>query len=360
MSSNFLVAAFIPSLGFVALSMLVIGPILPPKLVNKIQGDSNQLLQGGLITLVIAIVIGFTLTSLNVYIYKFFEGYVVLNRIPFLVSSKRKKARRKLARAHLLRKQIKLLEKRVDKIGKNNDYDENNRPKRVTKLEKRIEELRAEFETVQEEYESTFPPKQNLILPTRFGNILRAAEAYPELRYKIAGVPLWTRIIKVVDKEYMAFIDATNDQCSFLLYCSVLSVLFSIMCIVISIYQFFLKQQLLMQKDHWLYFIPLSPDPIIYEQRTIIYLVIAGISFLLALFFYQASLWNVDQYGDMIRSTYDLYRFQLLKELRIQAPEDSDEEKMVWRSLCEFFAIGNAANELQKIYYYDEKTNGAG
>ena len=80
MGSNFLVAAFIPSLAFAMIAMVVFSPILPPGPVTRLTNTLTPLGQPGLLLVVFTIVLGFTLSSLNTFIYKLFEGYVILER----------------------------------------------------------------------------------------------------------------------------------------------------------------------------------------------------------------------------------------------------------------------------------------
>ena len=46
-----------------------------------------------------------------------------------------------------------------------------------------------------------YPDKEHLILPTRFGNVVRAFETYPRVMYGLDGVPGWMRLLSVVSKE---------------------------------------------------------------------------------------------------------------------------------------------------------------
>ena len=94
-----------------------------------------------------------------------------------------------------------------------------------------------------------------------------------------------------------------------------------------------------------LYFIPIAPIPIVYIQRAVIYLVLSVAALGVAWYFYNASLWNVSQYGNLIRSTYDLFRFDLLERLHLPLPKDNDEddpegELMTWKNLCELVNVG--------------------
>jgi hypothetical protein len=67
---NFLVAAFVPSLAFVTASILLIGPVVPVDVLVRIQFFLSPLESNiGWTILLVATIVGFTLSSLNTYIY---------------------------------------------------------------------------------------------------------------------------------------------------------------------------------------------------------------------------------------------------------------------------------------------------
>lgn len=365
MGSNFMVSAFIPSLAFVLLSLLVFSPIFPPFLSENLN-SGDQFFQSSLIVIVISTIIGFILTSLNVFIYKLFEGYIIFNKIPFLRRNKVNEVRRIKKKEKAILNRISIIKKRYDYLdstimsGTRSERTNDILRKKMHSLTSRLVQLEGEYEELHYDSDSRFPPEEKYILPTRFGNILRAAEIYSETRYQIDGVTMWTRVIKVIDKDYMGYIDTANNQCSFLLYCSLLSGVFSSLSLIAVIYQLLLKQQQLLGNSHWLYFVPLVNNQIIYDHRIFVYVVFFALALLATWFFYQASLWNVDQYGDVIRSTYDIYRFKLLEELHLEPPESFEEEKFKWRAVSQFYAIGEDLAPMRFKYKSHPGENGTG
>ena len=77
LGGNFMIAAFIPSLAFVTACMVAFSPLVPPDFIIRVQTSLSPLDESGLVILLIATMMGFTLTSLNTYVYKLFEGYVL-------------------------------------------------------------------------------------------------------------------------------------------------------------------------------------------------------------------------------------------------------------------------------------------
>jgi hypothetical protein len=57
-----------------------------------------------------------------------------------------------------------------------------------------------------------FPPDDALILPTEFGNVIRAFETHPRERYGLDGIRIWPRIATMLSESERAEIeDATTD-----------------------------------------------------------------------------------------------------------------------------------------------------
>ncbi len=206
MGSNFWVAAFIPSMVFVIGGMAIFGPLVPDRVLEQFQTTLKPFDQANfLFLLLITAILGFTLTSLNTFIYKLFEGYVLLDRIPFLHSLEKRRARRLHARRENLSRKIKLIEDREER------RDISGLPPRtqeqIERIEYRLKRLKTARNAASTEYHLRYPPEENLILPTRLGNILRASEAYPWMRYHIDAVPLWPRMVHVVDDGFMSKLD---------------------------------------------------------------------------------------------------------------------------------------------------------
>lgn len=103
MGSRFLVAGFIPALGFVTLSLFAFDPILPNAVSRRLGGPADLLHESGLVMLIFSIVLGFTLTVLSNFFVKIFEGYILLEHFPFLRHSE-------LRREMKLRRRIRSLQ----------------------------------------------------------------------------------------------------------------------------------------------------------------------------------------------------------------------------------------------------------
>lgn len=340
MGNNFLVATFVPSMAFIVISSIVFNSILNPplKLLVPETPDLTQLIQSSIYLLLLTTILGFTLHSLSIYIYKAFEGYTfILGKDTFIRRSflrrQKKRFQKNQSDSLWVEKQLAIINNKIDKV-EGDEYSKWRWRRKRRYTHKRDELYNRQYDLAADRNEN-FPPELEFILPTRFGNILRSAEMYPGSRYGIDAVPLWGRLAHVIPDAGMAKIDDANNQCLFLLNAAVLSGVFSILCIMISLYQ---GATILIK-----IFEPglLISHPTFATPQTIIsYFLLSVLSVGIAWLFYSASLLNVSQYGSMIRASYDLYRFDLLKALHLSLPSTIREEKAIWRRLS-YFMAGN-------------------
>ena len=317
LGGNFMIAAFIPSLAFVAACMVAFGPLLPEAFVRNVQTSLSPLDQNGLIILLIATMMGFTLTSLNTYVYKLFEGYIFPQYLKPLQRIELVRARQIKRKRDLLNRKIQQTERwKQNWLQASMPAYQKNKMKRIDDRIGRWTNLR---DALAADYDQRYPPLESQIMPTRLGNILRAAESYPQDRYHVDAVALWPRMVWAIDKEYMSNVDAANDQCSFLLNSCLLSAIFTLLSWAVSLYL-------------WL--------DLIKSSSSVAYLLTGVVTLIMAWFFYTASLLNVNKYGNLIRSSYDLFRFNLLEKLHLKLPVDIDDEKPLWKRVSDFTTIG--------------------
>jgi hypothetical protein len=364
---NFLVATFIPSLGFVLIANFLFSSLLPPDLRGTFDLSLSPTLAGNaLLLFILTILFGFTLLGLNTFIYKLFEGYFLLSRIPWILNRQRNKAIRRLSKI----RQLDYLITELPKISSNND-----------KTARVIERLKTQSFSLKAQYKLDYPHDINMVLPTRFGNILRAAETYPGERFGLDAVLMWPRLIHVMDEDYYKKLDQSNNGLAFIVNSMILSLLLAGLCILASGYQYYawettshaaLVQGIVcgssnldvvaedasskLEAVNLLYFLPLGvtcADQQMYWQRIWIYLISSGAFVFASVFFYNASLPAARQYGALIRSAYDLFRFDLIKQLRLTLPKHSGQEIDLWTKWTSLVALGNfALPGLPFLYQY--------
>ena len=154
-------------------------------------------------------------------------------------------------------------------------------------------------------FDVLYPRDEAETKPTRLGNILAAAEAYPRDIYGMDGAVWWPRLMPLLPSE---FAKTLGDAQGPLLALLNLSVVFIVLAPVGAI--------VLAVGGLWLFAL----------------LVLLG-GVLLARMCYLAAVTQAAEIGSLIRIGCDLYRFEILTQLDLPKPADLAAERTLWRDL---------------------------
>jgi hypothetical protein len=77
-----------------------------------------------------------------------------------------------------------------------------------------------------EEFRNLFPFRRDLVLPTRFGNVVRAFESYALNVYGVDGIPAWTRLAGVIPGTFASVISGARSEVNFFVNIWALSIAF--------------------------------------------------------------------------------------------------------------------------------------
>ena len=158
------------------------------------------------------------------------------------------------------------------------------------------------FRQMEREYLLFLPQREEHVMPTQLGNIIRAAELYPFDRYSIDAVVIWPRLHAVLPPEFVQSLIAAKTAMVFMLMMSVLSFAFSVVTCV-----------------------PLT----LFTSRVDLFIICAmGIP--LSWVCYQNALHGASSYGESIKTAFDLHRWKLLEALHLKLPTNDDNENEIW------------------------------
>jgi hypothetical protein len=144
--------------------------------------------------------------------------------------------------------------------------------------------------------------REKSVMPTRLGNIIRAAEIYPLERYGADAVLLWPRLQPFLPAEFIEALNGAQTAMEIMLVLSALSFLFSLIaCWLVA---------------------ALTLDWGLFGVCT------AG--FILAWICYRNSLHGALGYAELIKTAFDLYRGKLLEGLALEPPSNPEDERKVW------------------------------
>lgn len=145
------------------------------------------------------------------------------------------------------------------------------------------------------EYElSLYPAKFDNLMPTKIGNILRAAEQYPHDHYGLESITVWPRLWVLLPdtmKLELAVARQNLDQAVQLFGWGLLFLVWAILA-------------------YW------SPLMILAVPAGLL-MIVGG---------YYRAISTAKVYGDMIRTAFDLYRFELYHALKLPLPANSEAE----------------------------------
>jgi hypothetical protein len=151
-----------------------------------------------------------------------------------------------------------------------------------------------------------YPLQVTLVLPTRFGNILRSFEHHPRHLYNIAPISGWARLLAVIPENFKALLEEQETN-----------VLFLVNLVVVFL---LLGAELFALR-------PAAPQTLA---------ALATLTLPLAYATYRLACSAASIWGEFVRSAFDLYRLDLLKQLGVDVPPHpitlADERKL-WRQV---------------------------
>jgi hypothetical protein len=258
--------------------------------------------------LIIVTLIALVVHYLQVPISRLFEGY--WQSIPVLrsvMSRKKNYYRKQFLRYFNI---LDTLEETIPSLEQELQKDKQPSPQKLSDLETQ----KAKFNELSEKLTREFPPPrfQQQIMPTRLGNIYKAAELYSLDRYGIDSVVFWPRLLEVLPQTFLERLQETKIAVDTLL-------LFSLLCIVFSV--------------------TAVPYALFYKVGFTL-LVICALGIPLGWLLYWAALLPAGVYAELIRVAYDLYRRDLIHKFGLQLPSSLMEERKLWEELSSFILLG--------------------
>lgn len=169
----------------------------------------------------------------------------------------------------------------------------------------------AKINEIMDQQLAYYPPSTHLdqLMPTRIGNILRAAELYPYDRYGIDSPVIWTRLIPLLKSDVLAPLQSIKIARDFMLLMSTLLVIFTLIwCPVLAILT-----------NNWILF------------------VLCALGWPFAWLCYQNAVQSSVAYAEQLKAIFDLHRHELFDALGLDAPKNEDEERQQWQNIAYFF-----------------------
>jgi hypothetical protein len=160
-----------------------------------------------------------------------------------------------------------------------------------------------------------FPPlsSDRELMPTALGNVLRSAEAAPWAMYRIDAVLWWPRLIAVAPQAMREGVQQSLTPILALLNLATLSGLFGVSAGV----------------------------AVICYDSSLLWLAgaVLGGDIALAWLSYAGAVRQATEYGQLVRTAFDLYRHDLIRALHIPLPRELTEEWKLWLGLNDWLHV---------------------
>jgi hypothetical protein len=145
-----------------------------------------------------------------------------------------------------------------------------------------------------------FPDQISALLPTGFGNTIRAFEIYPRLVYGVDAIFGWNRLLAVIPEDYRAQIDAAKAQMDLCVNLMFLSAATAVGYVV-----GWLERPTI---SRWIFVAAMASSIVFYLMAC-----------------NAARLW-----GDLIKASFDVFLPELRKRLELRFPSDKAAEHALW------------------------------
>lgn len=188
-----------------------------------------------------------------------------------------------------------------------------------------------------------FPRREDLVLPTRFGNVIRAFESYPERVYGADSIPIWPRLQAVLPKDFAGMIADARAQVDFFVNLVVLGLLIGVVAIVrLLINQYFVQYCARPDGTGFAYCALHGWNDARFRWDLLVW---SSASFAVARTCYKLAVDRAIAWGIYVRSAFDLYLPVLASQLGYDVPLTNEGRIRFWRAVNSLFLYGAPIND---------------
>ena len=279
---NFIIGYLLPSFAFIVSIYLIDDQynFLPVNIDLSFVSKLAVLEQVTVLSL-LALILGIVLLILNRCIITYLEGYGKFNPLRLLV----------FVEKFRFKKLQEAIETTEDEYNK---YSDNQQTVPL--------EIKEKYRLLKEEKVIRFPDDERWVLPTKFGNILRAFETYSRVMYGADSIPIWTRLLAVIPEDYRQFIDTAKTLVDFWVNTLVVSL------VLIVVY---------------------FGNVIYFKQIRILWLPL--ICLVVVVIAYQQACESAKEWGNLVKAAFDLFLDDLKQQLAItNSSSDLKQDSKMW------------------------------
>lgn len=159
---------------------------------------------------------------------------------------------------------------------------------------------KAKYNKLSESEATEFPRREDLVLPTTFGNVVRAYEDYSRAVYNFESINGWSRIQALMSKQVAEVLSRTRSRVDMWLNFSFVTGLLMIEIVTLA----------------WKF------------QNLPLWLLPCGMLFIL--FTYTRARSSTARYGEQVKAVFDIYLPQLCQKLGFTLSQDIEKNRVFW------------------------------
>lgn len=329
---SYIVSAFLPAGIFVLLGYFLFSGFIPNRFVD--QNSSNPILANvnWVILTFITLWVAFYLFSASDITVRFFEGYLFPKWFQNILINLQKVAIRK---RHL--KYYYAWKEMEDKINSGASLEDSENKIHNKNFPKAREEIANAGHY--------YPLDEDAVMPTKLGNVFRANELYALERYSIPDITMWPRLVPLLPPEISKLLEEHNNQFMFLINSAFLVMLNATISLFFSLLGMFIFLPSFPPRSH--FFTKVGFFYIGYDNIPPLgYLFIAVILFGFGYILYRIATNSARELSMYMRTSFDLYRKAILRQMDWKPPQTLELEKELWRNITTFII---QAERMEKI-----------
>jgi hypothetical protein len=172
-----------------------------------------------------------------------------------------------------------------------------------------ISQMEQDRLAVYQEWSVAFPGRLNWVMPTRLGNHLRAAETYSFMRYNLDAAVVWPRLRETLPEKFAGRLGDAKTNMDLMIVLTTLALIIGLV---------------------WAGIFVFVPDAFLAVQKWVAAPIALVVSISIARVAYLNAAQSALAYGELLKTAFDLYRWDALKSLHLELPKDLASEKEVW------------------------------
>lgn len=297
---DFAIGYFLPTATFMVASLTLINRFgLLPKILDINTASQVDVLVGTTIIGLVSWLVSVFLLATNRDILRFMEGYGRLNPVRLFGAIEKRRYQKLQAAKSKLDNECLSCSSEKQQLPKN---------------------LRLERIKLYQEAAEKFPDEEDWLLPTSFGNAIRAFEVYPRVMYGLDSIPGWSRLLGVIPEEYRSLVDSAKAQLDFWVNLWLLSLAVSVEYIGLAVYT---------------------------HQARVLWFPLVAFSVVLIASSRATS--SAIEWGELVKSSFDVFLPELREKLGFPSPATMDKERSLWQRFSQSILYRSAGFETNQV-----------